>query len=198
MNRVTALSIVLSLLLLAGCAGPKQTGITPKATQETLDNVPDWYLNVPSKEDIVFTTGTATSRDLQLARDKARDVARLDMAKNIETKFDGLSKRFQEEVGTGTDAQYLDQFTQATKAVVSQVLSGTSIEKTEIKNEQGLFRAYVLLKMPVGAASQALLNKLKQQEQLYTRFRSTQVFEELEKDADKFQNWKDNQGTPPK
>lgn len=188
---------VLAAILAVGCGGSRQqVGITPRATQETLENVPGWYINLPSDPNYLFATGTATSRDMQLARDKAGDAARMEIAKQIETKFDGLSKRFQEEVGTGEDAQYLDMFTQATKAVVSQVLSGVSIDKTEIKNEQGLFRAYVLVKMPIGATSQALLNRLKQQEQLYTRFRATQVFEELEKETQKFENWKQGQTAP--
>ncbi len=197
MNRNAAILVVLSLLILAGCAGQKETtGITPKATEETLSSVPKWYLNPPSDPNFIFTTGTATSRDMQVARDKAGDAARMELGKVIETRFSGLSKRFQEEVGTGEDAQYLDMFTQATKAVVSTVLSGAAIDEAEMKNEAGLFRAYILLKMPIGASSQALLNKLKQQEQMFTRFRSTQVFEELEKETGAFENWKSGPGTP--
>jgi hypothetical protein len=188
--------VLIAALIVIGCGGGKQTGIVPKATEETLSNVPGWYITPPSDPNFLFATGTATSRDMQLARDKAGDAARMDIAKTIETKFEGLSKRFQEEVGTGTDAQYLDMFTQATKAVVSQVLSGVTIEKTEIKNEAGLFRVYVLAKMSVGASSEALLNKLKAQEQMYTRFRAGEVFQELEKETDKFDQFKEKQGMP--
>ncbi len=187
----------LAVLLLTGCGGPKEmTGITPRATGETIEGIPKWFSNPPSDPNFIFTRGTATSRDMQLAQDKAGDAARMEMAKTIETKFEGLSKRFQEEVGTGEDAQYLDMFTQATKAVVSQVLIGVTIDKSESRNEQGLFRSYVLLKMPVGASSQALLNKLKQQERLYTRFRSSQVFKELERETEKFEQWKRGEGSP--
>ncbi len=195
MKFTTAVPVLLSILFIAGCAGRKPTTLTPQATKETLESIPNWYMNPPSDPNFIFATGTATSRDMQLARDKAADQARMGIAKTIETKFNGLSKRFQEEVGTGEDAQYLDMFTQATKAVVSTVLSGATIDKADMKTEAGVFRAYVLMKMPVGASSQALLNKLKQQEQMYTRFRSSQVFEELEKETEKFQNWKEGEGT---
>ncbi|MCF7810024.1 LPP20 family lipoprotein [bacterium] len=186
------LALMLALVvILIGCgASQQQTGITPKATQETMEAIPGWFLNPPEDPNFIIATGTATSRDLQLARDKAGDAARMDIAKTIETKFNGLSKRFQEEVGTGEDAQYLDQFTQATKAVVSTVLSGATIDKTEVKNEQGTFRVYVLMKMPIGASSEALLNKLKQQEQLYTRFRASETFKDLEAETQKFDEWK--------
>jgi len=183
--------ILMVVVVLIGCGASKQqTGVTPKATQETMEAIPSWYLNPPEDPNFIISTGTAASRDLQLARDKASDAARMDVAKAIETKFNGLSKRFQEEVGTGDEAQYLDQFTQATKAVVSTVLSGAIIDKTDVKNEQGTFRVYVLMKMPIGASSEALMNKLKQQEQLYTRFRASETFKDIEAETDKFEQFK--------
>lgn len=191
MNGRAFLLLFLSVLLLAGCGGQKQAGITPKATNDVIEGIPKWYLNPDSDPNYIITTGTATSRDLSLAREKAATEARSNIAKTIETKFNGLSKRFQEEVGTGTDSQYLDQFTQASKEVTSTVLSGAAIDKTEVMNESGVFRVYVMMKMPLGATSEALLNKLKQQEQMYTRFRSSQVFEELENETEKFEKWKE-------
>ena len=190
--RFTKVVLVLMVaVILIGCGASKQqVGVTSKATQESMEVIPSWYLNPPEDPNYIITTGTATSRDLQLARDKASDAARMDIAKTIETKFKGLSKRFQEEVGTGEEAQYLDQFTQATKAVVSTVLSGAIIDKTEVKNEAGTFRVYVLMKMPIGASSQALMNKLKQQEQLYTRFRASETFKDLEAETEKFEQFK--------
>jgi len=195
MKFSTAILILMSVLLLVGCAGKKKTtGVSP-ATKEVMASIPDWYMNPPSDPNFIIESGTAISQDMQLARDKAADQARMGIAKTIETKFEGLSKRFQEEVGTDEDAQYLDMFTQATKAVVSTTLSGASIDKADILPEGERFRAYVLMKMPIGASSEALLKKLKQQEQMYTRFRSTQVFEELEKETEKFEQFKKEEGT---
>jgi len=186
--------ILIAATIFAGCGGSKQMGITPTATSETIKGIPDWYNKPPQDPNFMFSKGTATSRDMQLAVDKASDAARMELAKAIETRFEGLSKRFQEEVGTTIEAQYLDQFTQATKSIVSQVLTGAQVEESEILTESGIFRAYVLMKMPVGASSEALLNKIKQQEQLYTRFRSTQVFDELNAETKKFEDWKQEQG----
>jgi hypothetical protein len=181
---ISASFSLLALGLIVGCGGTRQTTITPPASSAVVESAPKWFLSPPQDPNFLFATGTATSRDMQLARDKASDAARMDMAKAIETHFSGLSKRFQEEVGTTADAQYLDQFTQATKSVVSQVLTGVSIDQSTMTAEGGIFRAYVLLKMSLAASDQSLLNKIKQQEQLYTRFRSTQVFDELQKEVD--------------
>ncbi|MFC2150465.1 hypothetical protein ACFLQV_03065 [Calditrichota bacterium] len=184
------IAMALMVAFIIGCGGSRQTGLVSEANKETMKNIPKWYLNPPSDDDFIFATGTATSRDLQTANDKAKQTATMQIGQTIETRFEGLSKRFQEEVGSTTEAQYLDQFTSATKAVVSTTLSGVVVDEAEIYNENGLFRSYVLLKMPIGATSQALMDRIKQQEQLYTRFRSTEVFNELNAETEKFENWK--------
>ena len=43
-------------------------------------------------------------------------------------------------------------------------------------------RVYVLMTLPIGSANQALMSKLKANEHLYTRFRASQAFEELDAD----------------
>jgi hypothetical protein len=51
-----------------------------------------------------------------------------------------------------------------------------------------------MVKMAVGSTSEALLNKLKKEEQMYTRFRASQVFQELEDETQKYDQWKKEQG----
>jgi hypothetical protein len=194
MYRLITIVVILSLILFAGCAGPKkQTGTTP-ATSQVISTIPDWFENPPSDPNYLFGLGTAVSTDMGLARDKASEAARMDLAKAIETRFQGLSKRFQEEVGTDANIQYLDMFTQATKSTVNTVLTGVSIDKSKLLNEGGKYRAYIMVKMAVGATSEALLNKLKKEEQMYTRFRASQVFQELEDETQKYDQWKKEQG----
>lgn len=189
------IAVLLVIILIAGCGStkPPATTTTP-ASKDIISAIPDWATNVPQDPNFIFANGTATSRDMQLAKDKASSSARMTIAKSVEVRMNGLSKRFQEEVGTAEDSQYLDMFTQASKEVVDLTLTGVVTEKTKIMNEGGIFRVYVLLKLPIGASSQALLNKLKQQEQMYTRFRSTEVFKELEEETNKFDEFKKTQG----
>lgn len=190
MKRALSISILLVFtgLLLFGCGGQQMVN------KGDVNSIPDWFDNPPKDPNYIFETGTATSRDLQLARDKASDAARMNIGKAVETRFKGFSKRFQEEVGTGEGSEYLDQFTQATKAVVSMTLRGAEIEKTKTVPEKGLYRVFVLMKYPVGAASEALMNKLKQQENLYTRFRASKAFDELESEVKQYESYKKEQG----
>jgi hypothetical protein len=99
-------------------------------------------------------------------------------------------QKFQEETGTNTDAQLLDQFTQVIKTVVSQSLSGTQLTKQKQVKDGNLWRAYVLVEYPIGAANQAFLDAIKKNNQLYTRFRATQTFKELEDEVKKLDDAK--------
>lgn len=195
MSTFTMAVLLLTLLILIGCGGPKMaTTTTTPATDQTIKNIPKWFNKLPEDPNYYFGKGTATSRDMQAAQDKAEQHAMLDISRSIEAKFEWLRKMFQEEVGTATESQYLEQFTNVSKTVVSQVLNGVQEDNSTVMNENGVFRAYVVLRMPVGASLEALQNKLKQQEQLYTRFRSSQANAELEKEVKAFEQYKKEQG----
>mgnify|MGYP006273355339 FL=1 len=187
------LSLLVSLAILTGCGGTGQTNLNPSPTDDTVENVPDWFLNPPTDQNYLFGTGSATSRSMQVAVDKASTTARGNIASTLTTKFEGLTKQFEEEVGTGADSQMLSQFTQAQKEVVSQVLRGVGTQEREIVNEQGVFRAYVLMDMPVGQAAAELMSKIQENEAMYTRFRSTQAFEELEEEVEEYEQFREEQ-----
>ena len=132
----------------------------------------------------IFAAATATAPKLQLASSKAANKARGDIASTVETKFEGLTKQFQEEVGEGPNARSVSQFTQAYKSVVSQTIRGSEVVKREIKREGKGYRAYVLMRMPIGKAQEQLLQKIQTQNNAFTRFRASQAFEELEQEVD--------------
>jgi hypothetical protein len=182
MKKAHLLVVVIMILgLFSGCASTeKAKTITPVANEKMIEQAPSWYLQPPQDDGMVYGTGTATSRDMQMSKDKAAHAARLNIASNLESHFTSLTKRFQEEVGTDVDAQYLEQFTQASKDVVDQTLSGVEQVDLKMSAEGGIFRVYVLLKLDLEAANNRLLEKVKQNEELLTRMRSTEVFQELE------------------
>ena len=175
---------VLTLLLLSSCGGSSQTNI---------DNVPDWYLNTPSDPNYIFAPAQSRSKSMQLAIDKATTDGRAEIAREIETKLEGLQKKFDEEVGVGEDAQLLQQFTQANKTVVSNVLSGSSVIKKAVFEDDDLYEAYVLVQYPIGAASAEYMKQL-EKTQAYTRFRASETFKELEEEVKKYEEWKEKQG----
>jgi hypothetical protein len=193
-----ALSRLAVLLLLAGfvaaCGGSKETAsLTPEPNEETIEAAPDWYLAPPRDDNYVLAAATATSRDMQLAIDKAQTTARGEIAATLEAKFSGLVKQFQEEVGTDNSAELLEQYTQTYKTVVSQVMVGSNARQRSVDVDRGVYRAYVLMELPVGEAARQLMQRIQSNQAMYTRFRSTQAFEEMEREVEAYEQWKREQ-----
>lgn len=160
--------------LLIGCGASKEA-------------TPEWYNELPNNPNYLFATATATSEDMQRASIIATTYARAEIGRQVGTKIQGLKKKFDEETGLGEDAQYLSMFTQATN------LSGSKVDKIKIIREGNIFRSYILVSYPIGAANQALVEQIKKNDQMYTRFRATKTFEELDKEAEKFEEFKNKQ-----
>jgi hypothetical protein len=172
----------LSLLIFAACGGPKTTSLTPKPSEEVIEEAPEWFLKPPADNKHLYGLGTATSRDMQISLQKAKTTAQTDLAQQISTRLGNLTKQFQEETGLQEDSELLTQFTSATKAVTNETLIGARLEKQKLLPEGEIYRAYVLMALPLGKANQALMEKIRADQNLYTRFRSTQAFEELDKE----------------
>jgi hypothetical protein len=182
----TALSLLLLVAFVSGCGGgAKKTNLAPDATQKTIDNAPAWFLNTPSDTNYLFATATSTSRDMNMAVRKAETSAKTSLAQQMEQKVANLTKQFQEEVGAGDSSELLQQFTTATKAVTSQTLMGARTNEKKLASESGLYRAYVLMSLPIGEANQQLMSKIQANKTLYTRFRGTKAFDELNEELQK-------------
>lgn len=148
---------------------------------------------LPEDPNYLFAAATATSRDLQLAVNKAKTEARRDVASQMEVRIQGLTKKFDEEVGLGEDAELLASYKQATKEVISQTLNGARAREQSTSKEGTVWRACVLMELPIGAANAALASKIKANKAMYTRFRASQAFEELEEEVEKYEKFKESQ-----
>lgn len=192
MRRISLLLWIAPLLFAAGCA-------SNKALQKaSACDVPDWYTNLPQDPSYFFAVASATSQDMQLAVDKAVVNARTEIARQTEVKVSGVQKRFDEEVGAGDNSQLMQQFTQASKTVVSTSLTGSRIKNQKPCKDGSIWRAYVLVEYPIGAASQALLSQINSNNMMYTQFKATQAYKDLDEEAQKYEEWKKNQATPMK
>ena len=175
------LLILLGLIALnfAGCGGSSNLSSTDTG------DIPAWYLNMPVEENYLFATATATSKDMQTAVDKATNDARAEIGRQVDVSLAGLQKSFTEEVGVGENSKLIEQFTQASKNVVSTNLSGSTPIEKKLNKDGDNWRAYVLVKYPTLAAKEALLEQIKNDENTFTRLRSSEVFKELEMEVEK-------------
>ncbi len=156
-------------------------------------SIPKWYDNVPHDPDYLFAANTQTSQDMQLAVDKATEAARVDIGRQLQVRIEGLQKRFAEETGTGSNAQLLQMFTQAEKTVVSTTLEGSQVKRQKIVRDGMLWRVYVLVQYPIGTANEALMQQIRNNDQMYTRFRASQAFKELQDEVSRYDKYKKEQ-----
>ncbi len=188
MKRMIAVSVALVVLVgFWGCSGSSKLASTGPG------NIPEWFSTPPTDPNFLFATATGASQDMQLAIDKASTDARAEIGREIQTRIMGLQKKFDEEVGISDNPKLLQQFTQASKTVVSTSLSGSTILKKQIKKEGTNWRAYVLMQYPLGAAQEAFLKQIKKNNEMYTRFRASQTFKELDDEVKKYEEYKAKQ-----
>lgn len=188
------LRIALALALVVGvigCAGSKKM----KAPEGGKMTVPEWYVSPPRNDNSLVGVASATSLDLQTAIDKAKQDGRAEIARQVDTRITGMSKRFIEETGLDDDAELLGMFTQVSTSVVSDSLTGSRIAKQEMNRHGDGYRAYVMMEMPIGEANARFVEKIRAQERLYTRFRASEAFEELDQMVDEYEEWKKEQAT---
>lgn len=177
-----------------GCAARKPETTTTPATDDIIDNVPGWYNNPPEDDEQFYGPGTGTSRDLQVARNKASQAAMAEVAKEIEAAFDAMRDQLLEEIGTADKSHFREQWTESSRLVVSQLLRGLHMEESGIQNEGGVYRAYVLYSMPVGASYGELERRLSENEEITTIIRKTEAFKQMKQAIDEYKQSKSKQG----
>ncbi len=180
--------MVAGSLILAGCGSSR--GLQSADTGD----IPSWYVNVPQDPNYLYAANSQSSQDMQMATDKAISAGRAEIGRQLDVRLQSLQKRFAEETGTGSDAQLLQMFTQAEKTVVSTTLNGSRVKYQKIVKDGDLWRSYVLVEYPVGAANEALMQQIRNNNQMYTRFRASQTFKELDDEVKKYEDSKKESG----
>jgi hypothetical protein len=193
MTRKMLSASLMILLATVSCASHKhkQAAYAPKNVPKI--DAPHWYTDPPKDNDRLIGVATATSRDLQTAIDKAKQDGRVEIARQLDLRVAGLSKRFVEETGLNEDAELLGMFSQVSKTVVSDSLNGTRLTKQQLDREGGTYRAYVEMEMPIGEANARFLEKIRSHERLHTRVRASEAFEDLDREVQAYEEWKRKQ-----
>lgn len=184
MKKVIYCLIVSALFLTISC-GPK------------LVPAPGWYYKPPESTEYIYAPATEVSKDRQLAVNKASIQARAELAKELELHLSGLYKNFAEEAGLGEDAELLKFFNEATKIVVDKTLVGSHIEKKEVKEEGDVYRAWVLIRLPIDPVHLGIYDEIKNREIMYTKFRASKAFKELEEEVKEYRKYKKGEVETP-
>jgi len=188
LNKYLILMVITFIIF--GCGSVGGPDLSPEPTRKVMKNIPDWYLNTPTKEGFRYEVSTATSQDLQLAVNKATLDAASRLAATIQSEMEGYTKRVQEETGLGSNSNILDKYSQTQGQIIATSLQDYTVAKKEILEEksdnQDIFRSYVLIEWDEGAANKRLLDQIKADKELYDAIRATDLLNEMEEKVEAY------------
>ena len=192
-TKLLATVSAVALLSACGANNPKSVVDTPEIRYQTakveraVSIVPDWYKKMPEKKGSIFTVGTATAPDLQLAVDIATLNGKVVLADRINGKLKAMTKSWIAKFGqSDVDARVMTEIEKVAKNVIANVdVAGYNPVKTDVTTAGTQYRAFVLLEYSDKEAQQIIFNRLRKDRLVYSRIRSTKAWEELESAVDK-------------
>ena len=195
MNNIKLISSVVAIAIGLGACQTNKESITanPQIVYQTntvskqIEQIPEWYLNIPSGDDTIYSSGSARAPDLQLAVDIAIMNAKTTLADRINGKLDSMTKSFVAKIGSSDlDTSVLNEIEKVSKNVIASVdVAGYIIDKSDVTQEGAQYRAYVLLAYNNEEATKVLMNRMKRDKMIYSRIRSTEAWKELEDEVNK-------------
>ena len=198
LNNIKIISSAVAIAIGLGACQTNKESITanPQIVYQTntvskqIEQIPEWYLNIPSADDTIYSSGSARAPDLQLAVDIAIMNAKTTLADRINGKLDSMTKSFVAKIGSSDlDTSVLNEIEKVSKNVIASVdVAGYIIDKSDVTQEGTQYRAYVLLAYNNEEATKVLMNRMKRDKMIYSRIRSTEAWKELEDEVNKSKN----------
>ena len=170
-KKLQLLTTSLVLMTVIGCAAGivKQRVKAPLSDQYTL-----------------YARGVSDGLRMESASERQAQLdARNNLATSIENHIKSLTKSASEQIGLGKDSELNSMFSQAIKQTVNQTLNFSIIHEGPITTKKkGIFRSEVVVKIDLSPVNQEMMENLKQRKRLYERFRTSNLFKELENEID--------------
>ena len=183
----------MAALTLGACSAnqPKSVVDTPEIRYQTakvkraVSLMPSWYKEMPEKKGSIFTVGSATAPDLQLAVDIATLNGKVVLADRINGKLKAMTKSWVAKFGqSDVDARVMTEIEKVAKNVIANVdVAGYSPVKVDVFEAGTQYRAFVLLEYSDKEASKITFNRLRKDRLVYSRLRSTEAWKELDEEV---------------
>jgi len=195
MNNIKLISSAVAIAIgLSACQTNKESIMARpevvykySTVNQQIEKIPEWYLQIPSADDTIYSSGSAKAPDLQLAVDIAIMNAKTTLADRINGKLDSMTKSFVAKIGSDDlDTSVLTEIEKTSKNVIASVdVAGYVVDKSDITQEGTQYRAYVLLAYNSEEATKIMMNRMKRDRMIYSRIRSTEAWKELEEEVNK-------------
>ena len=190
--------VLASIPLFVACSSPKpgspefvrtqeqeQQKTAVKNVETAISKTPSWYVQPPQDANAIFTTGTEASPDMQMAIDMGVLSAKRALAFQLGARTSSMMKDYAGQTGTGSDAEVVREIDRVTKSVASEInLAGYIREKSEIIAEGKNFRAFILLRYPIGDANKIVAEQVKKNKVLDTKLKASKAFQDLEQEIE--------------
>ena len=183
---------ILLLIGLIGCANKPPVEISSidyeiQKVETAVSQIPEWYLEIPKDKENVYSTGTATAPDLQLAVDIATMNAKTTLADRINGRLDSMMKTFIAKVGQDDlDSEVLTEVEKVSKNLIAEVdVAGYVPTNVEVYPSGTQFRAFVLLTYSEKEARKVIVNRMRKNRLAYSKLKATDAWKELEDEVEK-------------
>ena len=184
---------ILLLIGLIGCANKPPVEISSidyeiQKVETAVSQIPEWYLEIPKDKENVYSTGTATAPDLQLAVDIATMNAKTTLADRINGRLDSMMKTFIAKVGQDDlDSEVMTEVEKVSKNLIAEVdVAGYVPTNVEVYPSGTQFRAFVLLTYSEKEARKVIVNRLRKNRLAYSKLKATDAWKELEDEVEKY------------
>jgi len=188
---LATVSVVALTLGACGATNPVPMVQTPEVVYKTakveraVSLIPSWYKKMPEKKGSIFTVGSATAPDLQLAVDIATLNGKVVLADRINGKLKAMTKSWMAKFGqSDVDTRVMSEIEKVAKNVIANVdVAGYSPVKTDVTAAGTQYRAFVLLEYSDKQAAKVIFNRLRKDRMVYSRIRSTKAWKELDREV---------------
>ena len=182
---------ILLLIGLIGCANKPPVEISSidyeiQKVETAVSQIPEWYLEIPKDKENVYSTGTATAPDLQLAVDIATMNAKTTLADRINGRLDAMIKTFIAKVGQDDlDSEVITEVEKVSKNLIAEVdVAGYVPTTVKVYPSGTQFRAFVLLTYSEKEARKVIVNRMRKNRLAYSKLKATDAWKELEDEVE--------------
>jgi len=197
LDRTLLLTTALALSL-AACSSPKpgtpefvqkkeeeQQKAVVKTVEQSLAVTPAWYTKNPVDANSLYAKATEASTNRQMAVDKAMHLARKEMAQQLGARVSAKIKDFATESGRANDDDFQMEMERVGQSVALDVnLAGYVRENDEVVAEGGKYRAFVMLRYPVGESNKVVASQVKKSAALESKVKASKAWQELEQEIE--------------
>jgi len=129
----------------------------------------------------LYAKATEVSTNRQMAVDKAMHLARKELAQQLGARVSAKIRDFATESGRANDDDFQGEVERVGQSVALDVnLAGYVRENDDVVAEGGKYRAFVMLRYPVGESNKVVANQVKKSAALESKVKASKAWQDLE------------------